>query len=297
MHGYESTPVAEIRRLLQEEHEVTDPDVLSQTKKVLVELLIKKENDIIDDDVFDDESISDNLHDDIEEEALPIPEVVPAFDSPEWHDYVMRQFNEDELDDGNPTCPGCRRLVQKLIGPIRHSGIRDFVSPHDGNKGTATVVYEVVVMVKNDAHPLNDTQIEASDIADVNQFNTDAPFSKHPSATAATRAEGRVYRKLLGLRKITAEEASIAAENEDLQWVQDENIEEGQITVIDMMCQPNRCDLSVMDFINCGKSKFETIHAIPKSVAGKMIQKLNDIQQGVCDRPQHVGRYEADWRE
>jgi hypothetical protein len=296
-HGYEQTSIGEIREILRTRHSVTDVDVLGQTKKPLITLLLEKEAEALANETLQDmgEAGEPPLVGEVEE-PVPVPEVVPEFQSPEWHEYLMRQFYEEELNsEGHPTCDGLRRLVQKLIGKITFAGIADFASPEDGNRGTATVVFQVDLFVTMDDHPQTRTQVSYSDIADCNQFNTDQPYSKYQSATAATRAEGRIYRKILGIRKTTAEEISQVAESEE-EWVQDDLITEGQISVIDMMCQPDRCDLSVMEYVNCGKNQYANIYVIPHSIASRMIQGLNDIQQDNKPRPDGIGRYEADWK-
>jgi hypothetical protein len=299
MSEYGSTGVAEIRDKLRERG-VTDEDVLAQTKKPLVDLLIKlEEEDKAEQettDIFKEAQDEPEVLDKAGETPLPIPEVVPSFGSSDWHDYVIRQFEEYELDNGNPNCVGCRRLVMQFIGKILSAQVVDYTPPSDKNRATGTVIFQIEIHVTNKDHPSSGITMTISDIADVNKFNTDPPYHKHACATAATRAESRIYRKLLGLNKITAEEASKVAENDE-EWVQDDVIDEGQISVINMLCSPQRCDLSVVDYINCGQSKYKTIYAVPRSIAAKMIQKLNDIQQGNCVRPDNVGRYEANWRD
>jgi len=294
MHGYESKTVAEIREILVAKG-ITDQKILLQTKRPLIDYLLKLEEE-------ETENEAEELFDEVTEEqaeeveAIPVPEVVPDMNSEEWHDYVMRQFHERELEkNGNPTCVGCRRVVQKLIGPILKACPIDFIPPTKENEGTGTVLFEVTIRVEKEDHPLFEEEITLGDIADVNRFNTDPPFHKHATATAATRAEARIYRKLLGITKITAEELSEAANNDE-DFIEDEMIEDGQIEVINMMCGPQRCDINVLDFINCGQNKYSTIHAVSKGTAIRMIQKLNAIQQGIDKRPANVGRYVADWR-
>jgi hypothetical protein len=275
-----------------------DENILSQTKVPLVKLLLEFQAE-----EEKDQSVLDNAQEEVEEVILPMTnteindDVMPDMDSPEWRDYLMRQFTEDELPNGRPTCDGCRRLVRKFIGPIFQCGIADHTPPSSNNYGTATVIFQVKVQVTNEEHPLNNNVLHFEDIADVNQDNTEKPYSKHPSATAATIAEGRIYRKMLNLRGVlTAEEGSKKAEEEgEINWCPDEDIDNSQINLINLMCQ--RLDIDVNDFINSGTKNYADIALISRTTAQKMIQALNRIQQGIDDKPTGVNPYNPDWRE
>ena len=45
-------------------------------------------------------------------------DLMPAYGSEDWNDYVMTKFNKSELFDGNPTCAGLRRVAEELLGTI-----------------------------------------------------------------------------------------------------------------------------------------------------------------------------------
>lgn len=237
-----------------------------------------------------------------EESSITINEdvIVPAFGSELWHDYVMRQFKADELMDGAPTCDGCRRVVEQLIGPILQSQI-NFIQPaNKDNGGTSTVCIRITISVNNESHPLCGNVQIIDDVADVNRDNTDAPYYKYPSATALTRAEGRALRKALRLNKVyVAEEVSKVAEENDSQidWEPDEPITDSQIQVIDMMCGAERLNISVMEFVNSGRRVYSSIMEVGKSTAQKMIQVLNKIQQKKDTIPKGVGPYVTNWRK
>jgi hypothetical protein len=229
------------------------------------------------------------------EDDQDIPEVQPAYGSPDWSDYVMRQFKDEELTpEGSPSCDGCRRVVEKLLGSILSALPVDNVPPTNDNRATATVIFEVEIRINNPTHPSHGDVIRRGDIADVNKFNTGDPYHKHASASAATMAEGRVYRKLLGIRGLVAEEKTKPTEEFDEVWIEEEPIEEGQIQVIDLMCK--RCDLDVLEFINCGRNKYALINVVPKSAAINMISLLNRVQQDPSERPNGISEYKEDWR-
>jgi len=296
---------------------------LGQTKKPLVELLLqlrKEAADMAEKEVETDNEVvpemTDEATDDMfnaaeedserivstdpdEDPEISVPEVIPAFGSGEWHDYVMRQFREGELTDGNPTCVGCHRLVGLLVGPILDTRIPTNIGPDKENRGTATVVVSVEVRITNETHPAYGETIHLEDIADVNKDNTDPPYSKHPSATAATRAAGRIYRKLLDLNNvITAEEDSEIAEQDnpfEEGWAPAEPISNEQITAIDTIC--GRKNMSVMDLINLGDNKYDAIETVSRATAQKMLQYLNNIQRGKYSVPKDVGDYKPNWRD
>jgi hypothetical protein len=321
--GYEQIGIDEIREILRTTCGVTDEEVLGQTKKPLVSLLLEKqeetqdlaekemEKDSIAVPEMSDEATNDMFNEAVEEDVehivstdpdedgeIPIPEVVPAFGSKEWQDYVMRQFRENELSDGCPTCVGCHRLVGQLIGPIVGTGIPDHDPPTKENRGTATVVVSIDVEVTNETHPAAGRVIHLEDIADVNKENTDAPYCKHQSATAATRAAGRIYRKLLDLTNtITAEEDSDIAEKDnpfEEGWSPSEPISDEQIQAIDLIC--GRKNMNVMELINLGDNKYSAVETVSRATAQKMLQYLNNIQRGKYTAPKDVGPYKSNWR-
>lgn len=257
---------------------------------------IKKDDDAV---VVDTELFDNAIEDGSEEgtDAANEEDLQPAYGSELWHDYVMRQFRDDELMDGAPTCDGCRRVIEEVIGPIAGFTIKSVTPPSLQNNGTATVVVSVSIAIQNESHPLYGAVVTCDEVADVNKDNCDHPYHKYASATAASRAEGRALRKMLRLRNVaTAEEVSEKAEivDADCDWAPDEPITDSQISVIDMMCK--RLDMNVMEFVNSGKRAYEDIEVVTKSVAQRMIQELNKVQRNVKPKPTTVGAYVAGWR-
>lgn len=240
--------------------------------------------------------ILENVEEDVDGMS-PIIGEIPTYGSEKWNEYVMSQFNDNELIGGAPTCDGCRRVVEKLIGPIISTQIVNNTAPCLANAGTATVSVNITVVITNENHPAFNIcgRIVVEDIADVNRDNTDAPYNLHQSATAATRAEGRALRKLLRLTNvITAEEKSEKTES-DIDWVPDDPITNDQINVIDMMCGSGRLNIDVMGFINSGRKVYANIGEVGKSTAQKMIQELNAIQRKVKPRPSGLDIYKVNW--
>ena len=123
----------------------------------------------------------------------------PSIVSPEWNDYVMSLFENNELIEGRPVAAGLRRVAEMVIGNIISSGpIQVFPPSDDKGIGRATVVWRVEF--SNGA--------SFSDVADCWEGNTDDTFCVYAVATAATRAEGRALRKALRLRTVAAEEVT-----------------------------------------------------------------------------------------
>ena len=224
-----------------------------------------------------------------------IDDDIPEFGSSEWHYYVMSFLEEDEVHDVNgvmcPSCDGLRRIVEILVGPIISTVVKDSVPPDNNNGQTATVVASVIINVRNMNHPLNGMDIVGEDIVDVGPNNAKDPFCNHPSATAFTKAEGRVYKKFLRLRNVqTVEEAkessTVVVEDPD------RDITVGQISVIDRIC--SRINVDVNEFINCGRTKHNNISDVKWSTAAKMIQLLNKIQREDVPKPE-LSPYNKEW--
>jgi hypothetical protein len=297
--GYEQVSVDEIRQKLRDEHNI-DEEFLGHTKTTLVAKLLELEADPVEEAV---DSILDGAQEDESLDIMVPPEpeaalnMMPHFGSAGWSEYVMRQFEDDELINEAPKCDGCRRVVELLIGPIVKTELSHVTAPSTLNNGTATIAVRVGVHVTHESHPLLGQIVYGEDIADVNKANCDAPYHKHASATAATRAEGRVLRKLLRLNNIqTAEELSQRADDvdADLDWQVDEPISDAQISAIDMVCK--RLDVDVMGFICSGKRIYDDIHSVNKTTAQSMLKELNKLQRKKKEAPQGVGSYQPDWR-
>ena len=303
-HGYENVSIGDIRTELEKDFGVTDKETLAKTKKPLVELLLQLKSDsseddaslLMNDDIFG--GVEDVLSSVVSSEDIAenIPLAQPPFNSPGWHEWVISQFEEDELEGGCPTCDGLRRVTENTIGPISKVEIIKNDAPNMDNKGNATVVVGITIEpVTLESHPMVQRGIYVEDVADANQLNTPPEIFKHPSATAGTRAESRAYRKILRLRKVlTAEEANSEAADSDENWTPAEPILEQQINVIDLLCHRN--NLNLMDFLNCGDKAYVCIEQVSKYTAQRMLQHLNRIQRKDAQRPDDVGEYDENWR-
>lgn len=298
-HGYEDVSVKDIRAELFSIG-INDENVLSQSKKPLVKLLLEmkdNKNQNEEDDILFDSSDEDILSAiDLEAISKESKLAQPEFNSEGWSEWVISQFADDELENGAPTCDGLRRVTENVIGPIEKVEIIKNDTPNASNKGNATVVVGVTIShVLLEGHPRHGSYIYVEDLADANRLNTPEEIFKHPSATAGTRAESRVYRKMLRLRKVlAAEELASNESNLEEEWSPSTPITDQQITVIDMLCQ--RTDMSVIDFINCGDSKYVCIEQVSEQAAQKMLQHLNRVQRKDAQRPEGVDFYDESWK-
>ena len=305
-HGYEQVSVDDVREELRSLG-VDDEKVLSQNKKVLVELLLKTKEEgwvaqetneglELDSEAEDILAAVDSgiLKSEVEGEESSF--LMPAFNSEKWSEWVMSQFADDELENGAPTCDGLRRVAENVLGPIEKVEIIKNDTPNVNNKGNATVVVGVTIShVLLEGHPRHGSYIYVEDLADANKLNTPEEIFKHPSATAGTRAESRVYRKMLRLKKVlTAEELASNESNLEEEWSPSTPVTDQQITVIDMLCK--RTDMNILEFINCGDSKYVCVEQISEQSAQKMLQYLNRIQRKDAPRPDDVGDYDENWR-
>lgn len=228
-----------------------------------------------------------------EVEQKQIFEVPRMFDEG-WTDYVLSLLREKEIYNGYPKCSGLRRLVQILIGPITSKQIRYHPSNIDNN---TTISVLVTCRVDNQKHPAKNTSIIEESIADANPDNNkDYPYSTHMSPIAERRAESRVYRNLLNLDVVSAEEMAgtqIEGQNFSMNDI-DNNITQIQIMALDLIGKRN--NINIMDYINAGKEKgYKSIDEVPRDVAVKMIEVMNKISAGEIEKPESIGDYDSTW--
>lgn len=130
-------------------------------------------------------------------------EIIPDRLSPQWSDWVMKQFDKSELyveRDGKkaifPRVHGLRRLAQIYVGEITRSQCHVCTS----GPNFSSFIYEIEFIKENGR------KVVYSDAADVSSDNADENYLMFPSALAVTRAEARTLRKALGLITCSAEE-------------------------------------------------------------------------------------------
>ncbi|MBX9836727.1 MAG: hypothetical protein K2X69_00295 [Silvanigrellaceae bacterium] len=209
-----------------------------------------------------------------QEEISPVEEeVIPDFNSPQWHEYVMKQFAPDEIVEGNPTTEGLRRVVSLLLGDIIESSAKCVSAPTKENNYSATVEHKVVINWCRESEGYGGGDIRTfTEIADVTDRNSDETvFRAYPTATASTRAEGRALRKALKLKHIVAaEEVEQSNESEP----EDKKISTNQVVMVKHLAKRNGID--VFKFINSGTLQYSSIEDVSYNTAHKMLAKLNE---------------------
>ncbi len=231
------------------------------------------------------------------QEASPllIPEVkdediIPDMSDPTWSDYVLKQFEEDEVMDGNPTVDGLRRVTKMLLGDIVESVCHVVQAPVPGNDFSATVEHEVVIAWKRDMIRENRRFRE---VADVNITNCDPEFRRFATSTASTRAEARALRKALMLKRVVAAEevTEVAPDTTDNPG----KITKNQVNFLTQLCKRN--DINVMKYINIGKNKFDKLADVPYNVAIKMVGVLSDFQRNPKKIADSIKGWDEGWNK
>lgn len=237
---------------------------------------------------------ADNL-DKVEFEQVPetpmvedkTEQMIPKRTDPQWSDYVMKQFSPDELEDGNPTVAGLRRVAELMLGNITSNRCRVVETPNTQNGYRAVVETEVAFDNNED-----DYSSYFSDAADAYSGNADPVFARFSVALAATRSEGRALRKALRLKRVAAEElTNLPVEESTIEG----NIIPAQVQIIDQLCQRNKID--VVKFINHGKEQYANYKDVPFETAKKMIQCLSEYQRKQENIPENIKGYNPNWRE
>ena len=222
-----------------------------------------------------------------DEEIIP-----PSISDPEWRDYVLSKFEYDELDDGNPTVDGLRRITELLLGQVNSSSTEIVQVPTKENEGRATAIHTVSVIMPN-----GDMRT-VSGSGDAWHKNTDMPYSKFPVAMAETRAEGRALRRLLQLKKVVAAEELSQNATEETEDDYKTYVNDNQINFIDIMCKSagRGLDINVESLVKTSYPHYTGIRELTHSQATKLIQELSHYQQNMETIPDSIKGYNADWR-
>ena len=207
------------------------------------------------------------------------------YGTPQWQDYVMAQFQEDELVDGCPKCNGMRRVAQLVLGDIVSSKPSQvFVVGHEPR--TVTVAYEIVFDWKlNTVVDYGNLMQMSSDfrtfggLADCTEEKT--VYGRHPAATAESKAEARALRKALALNVVTAEEKLTGADEEMPKAKDSAQITKALAGVLKakIIALKLDADTTLKDFCQSTGYDCKSIDAMSMEEGRKMLAHLNKIQQ------------------
>lgn len=220
----------------------------------------------------------------------------PSMLSPEWHDYAMTLFQEDELVNGHPLVTGLRRVSELVLGPMLFSG-PTWVKPteRDDHHGRATVIFTIEFA----------NGLKCSEVADSWEGNTDDMFCAFAVAIASTRAEARALRKVLKIKGVAAEELTkkdtakivrdISKQNNSSAGEFDDTgrMSDAQCNFIDIKCKQLNVDGGRLfkDVFNVSQTK-----KVSKKVASDIIDRLNEYQRDKSSIPSEIVGYKEEWR-
>lgn len=243
---------------------------------------------------MNEKSIDFNLAEEDESKDVVLPsknnnnlDLTPKYGSTDWHDYVMSLLTEDEKPKGNPTVAGLRRIVEDLLGEILFTGPTEvFPATTVDGVGRATVLYEIVFAWKMgvesyvDLHSFEYPQKVFRDVGEAWSGNTPPPFDMHASATATSRAEGRVLRKALKLKVATAEEVNSLSNNNEFSPLVDENASSFQKNFIVNKCK--LLNINLEKFVGKDYNKLTHIEAVG------LLEKLNNFMKDNNSIPKEI---------
>ena len=223
-------------------------------------------------------------------------EDAPSMLSPEWHDYAMTLFQEDELMNGHPLVTGLRRVSELVLGPMAFSG-PTWVKPtdRDDHHGRATVIFTIEFA----------NGLKCSEVADSWEGNTDDMFCAFAVAIASTRAEARALRKVLKIKGVAAEELTKKDTAKIVRDISKQNnssagdyndqgrMSDAQLNFIDIKCKQLGINGAKLfkDIFNIDQRK-----KVSKKVASDVIDALNNYQRDKSSIPEEILGYNEEWR-
>lgn len=125
------------------------------------------------------------------------PEISP--NSPDWTQYILGKFADDELEGKNPRVEGLRRVAEEVVGELIEEGCDLVAAPTVDNEMRVCVKCWVVFDVGGTLK-----RFEA--LADAYPGNCTSIFGAYLTAMADTRGKGRCFRNALKLRQVVAAE-------------------------------------------------------------------------------------------
>lgn len=188
--------------------------------------------------------------------------------SPDWSEYVMSKFSDDELDGVNPRLEGLRRVAINVIGNIIEENVDVIATPCPDNAFTSVIKATITFDADGKI-------VKYSAAADACESNCTDEFQKFPTAMADTRAKGRAFRSALGLNRIVAaEEMSVPVDGD--QVIGGDKIKQGQISAIRIMA--DRLNVSIAKTLKHLEFNTDKLESLTHSEALTLVRALNNYQ-------------------
>lgn len=180
----------------------------------------------------------EEVEDEIVVDADNVTDVIklpPPRTSPEWSDYVMSLMTPDELDKDKPRVHGLRRVAKIICS--------------EDDIGTNATLLDVPSEVNGRRYVAQYTlEIHGKVWQDIGDCACGDSFAQYPAALATTRAEARVYRKMLGVNVCSAEEIradeEVKAEKTWTPDVEPEYITDTQKNYMNTICKKLKINLT-----------------------------------------------------
>jgi len=301
---YSKLKVAEIKQMLIDEERYTLEQLDTMEVKGKSGWVELHRGEVVPAYEWDMKDELDNLLDDVNPmtvEAEPVDPDTPRYFDAGWNDYVMAQFDPDELIDGKyPNVNSLRRMVELLLGEIVFSGPVNVEQTMDAeHTGKAVVTYKVTidwqlggVYAGNLDVPVGYGHRSFLSVASSWVGNTDDIFAVFPESIAETRAEGRALRRALRINVVCADEltkkdtaAVVQQQKESVSttgdWEENSLITDQQTNTIKMMC--DRLQINLTKFINSGSKQYKSIDNVNRVAAAGMLKQLNRYQSSGSD--------------
>lgn len=164
--------------------------------------------------------------------------VMPTTSDPEWTQFVLGQFLEDEMDGKNPRVEGLRRVAGELVGELIEEGCDLIAAPTEENRFRACAKAWGVFLTPNGMQK----RFEA--LADAHSENCFEDYATYLVAMADTRAKGRMYRNALCLRRVVAAEEVSKTMSTAVDTQKGGAIHTSQISMIRMIADRHHFNIS-----------------------------------------------------
>lgn len=219
----------------------------------------------------------------------------PTMDSPEWTEYVIRQLDDAELENGNPTVAGLRRVIGELMGEIVSSETHIVTAPNERYK-SCTAIHTLEISSPSIYNA--DRVLKFNGAVDVSLENTPAPYNLHLVSTADTRAEAKALRRALKLRGVTSEElVSNPLTKNELEMSQASLINDQQIMSVNVMAERNNINVKKFIVRHASWADLEYINDLSNQDGAILLSNLSEMQRKPKNIDESFVGYDENWKE